>query len=511
MPSNFKKTKSLKINVIFNAFYQILILLAPLLTTPYISRVLGPEVIGDYSYYYSILGYFTLIATFGFNDYGTKAIAECRDDPEKRSDVFWGIQTAKFLLSLLCLGIYFITFFALFSNNQTAIYIFLGMSLYIVSIMFDPTFFFQGNEDFVSISIRNAFVRILTIILTFVFVRSENDVIKYALVLSIGNLLATAIMFFSFRRGDIKKPTSFKNLQLVRHYKAALAYFIPGLAVTLFTSLNQTMLGAMSTSSESGYYGQSSKIITLLSTFAGSLSIIMFSRMSFLFSKGDSIEIKQKTGRTFEAFWAVALPLMFGIVSITPTLVPLFFGPGYEKIIPNIFILSLVIILSPLNGLLGNLYFRPQNKIWIQTAVIIFASCVNILASYFLIAKFQSIGASIGRLIAEIVQLPLLLLFARKGISKSIVFKPFIKPFDNSLIMFIIVFTVSSVLENYLSSITLLCIELFTGIVVYLILEIITKETFGFGIMNLVARKLKSFVKKKNNKILIRFNKKNHK
>lgn len=498
MSLSLQKTKSLKINAIFNGFYQILTLMAPLLTTPYISRVLGPEVIGDYSYYYSILGYFTLIATFGFNDYGTKVIAQYRDDPQKKSDAFWGIQMAKFLLSLVCLGAYFTTFFVLFSNNQTAIYVFLGMSLYIVSIMFDPTFFFQGNENFVSISIRNAIIRVLTIVLTFVFVKSENDIVKYTLVLSIGNLLATIIMFFSFRRGDVKKPTSFKNLQLFSHLRLAFAYFIPNLAVTLFTSLNQTMLGAMSSSMESGYYSQASKIIGLLSTFAGSLSIIMLSRMSFLFATGNEEQIRQKTQKTFEAFWAVALPLTFGIVAIAPTLVPLFFGPGYEKVIPNMYILAAIIVLSPLNTLFGSVYYRPKNKIWIQSGIIVVASAINISVSYFLISSFQSLGASAGRFIAEIVQLPLLMFFSRKSLSKSTIFHSFIKPFDNSLIMFIAVIICNEFLQNLgiFSSIIMLCLEVFIGALVYVIMEILTKETFGYGLVMLVMGKIKQLSKK---------------
>ena len=497
MRISIKKTKSLKINAIFNGFYQILTLLAPLLTTPYISRVLGPTVIGDYSYYNSILGYFTLIATFGFNDYGTKVIAQYRENPKEKSNAFWGISFSKGILSLVCLIAYFITFYVLFSDNQTAIYVFLGMSLYIISVMFDPTFFFQGNENFVSISIRNAIIRILTIALTFVFVKTENDIVNYTLVLSVGNLLATIIMYFSFHKGDVQKP-DFKNLHLFTHFRCAFAFFIPSLAVTLFTSLNQTMLGAMSSSLENGYYSQASKIITLLSTFAGSISIIMLSRMSFLFMTGDENAIKEKTQKTFESFWAVALPLTFGIVAIAPTLVPLFFGPGYDGVVPNMYILSPIIILSPINTLIGSVYYRPQNKIWIQTGIIVFASLVNVAASYFLISFFESEGASFGRLVAELVQLPLLLFFARKGLSGTTVFHSFIKPFDNSLIMFLVVILSTSVLQSIssLPSIVLLCLEILIGVLVYVVMEILTKETFGYGMIQLVLGKIKVFSKK---------------
>lgn len=492
------KPKSLKTNAIFNGLYQILVLLAPLLTTPYISRVFGSEINGDYSYYYSILGYFSLVAAFGFNEYGTKVIAEYRDNNQKKSQAFWEIMAAKGLLSAICLGVYLIITFALFSNDSFAFSILLAMVFYVVSVMLDPTFFFQGDEDFVSISIRNCFIRILTIVLIFVLVKTSDDIVTYALILSLGNLLATLIMYLSFRHKHIIRP-DFKSFHLWPHFIKTFPFFVPNLAVTLFTSLNQTLLGAIgNNSAENGYFSQGMKIVTLLSTLAGSLSIIMLSRMSYLFEKGDEKEIEKKTRQTFEAFWSVALPMTFGLCAVNALLIPLFLGDGYEGAINVVYIASPVIILSPLNGLFGSLYYRPRNRIWTQTIIILVSSLVNVACSYLLIPNLLAMGAAIARLAAEAVQLPLLLFFSRNKLKASTIFSPFIIPFDNSFIMFLCIYFLNMGLEKVISnSLLLLAIEILSGVVIYGLLALITKDPFLYNLFCQVKDKIKGRIFKK--------------
>ena len=195
---NLLKTKSIKINAIFNAVYQILSMLVPLITAPYISRVLGPDNNGIYSYYYSIVSYFVLVATFGFADYGTKVIAEVRDDREKRSKTFFSIMLNKLFLGVLTILAFFIFTFVLYSNDLYSLYIFLALSCFIFAAILDPTFYFQGQERFVSISLRNITVRIVTTIFIFVLVKDINDLLIYSLVMGLGQLGATLIMYFSF-------------------------------------------------------------------------------------------------------------------------------------------------------------------------------------------------------------------------------------------------------------------------------------------------------------------------
>lgn len=483
------RTKSLKINSIFNALYQILALLVPLITTPYISRIFNASILGDYNYYYSILGIFTLVAGYGFTDYGTKMIAEYREEKDKKSIIFWNIFFSKFLISFVCLCAYLAISLSIFSSNKTVLYIFLSMSLYIISIMIDPAFYFQGEENFVSISLRNSLMRIFSTILIFIFIKSENNIILYALFLAGGNLFASLITFFSFKKGEINKP-NFKSLHLFKTIKPASSFFVPTLAVSLFTYLNPLLLGLLnSDSSQSGYFSQAFKIVTILASIGSSLSVIMLSRMSYLFHTKNEKEIEKKTKQTFEAFWIVSIPLLFGIISVASRLVPAFFGEGYDEVIPIIYISSPIIILSPLNSLLGSIYYRPRNKIRIQTIILFCASITNVITCLILVKSFGARGAAIGRLVAELIQLPCLLYYAQSKIKLNMVFKTIIKPLGSALIMTVCVLLINKVISNYISrNLYVLIIEIVVGVIVYGTMEIIFKDHFVIEMLQSIKK-----------------------
>lgn len=496
------KSKSLKLNAVFNAFYQLLTLLAPIITTPYVSRVFLSSTIGSYNYYYSILGYFTLIAAFGFVDFGTKFIAEKRDNSYERSQAFYSIFLAKALLSFICLLGYIIMIFVFFRNDKIAFYIFLAMSLYIISNMLDPLFFFQGVEKFGSICIRNMIMRLFTIILIFVIIKNENDIIKYALVLSIGNLLAVIVTFLSFKKGDLVKP-NFKDIHLFKYFKQSAPYFVAALAVGLFTHLDQTMVGAFSSDpNQNGYFSQGSKIVVALASVSGSISTVMLSRMSYLFKNGSQEEIKRKINQTFEAFWAVSLPMMLGYISVNKYLIPLFLGGGYEGAVGVGYALAPIIVLSSLNGLIGALYFRPFNKTWTHSLIILFSSVINIVVCLILIPIYGAVGAALGRVAAEAIQLPLLLYYSQGYIDIKMIFKTFIKPADNSCIMFISLFGIDYLCQKFTqSNAIIMMIIVFSGILIYLGFALLTKDSFVLSMVNWIFGRFKrKRIKKIDNK-----------
>ena len=474
---NLFKTKSIKINAIFNGIYQILSMLVPMITAPYVSRVLGPDNNGIYSYFYSIVTYFVLIATFGFADYGIKAIAEVRDDKEKRSKTFFSIMINKLLLGALTIIAFFIFTFVLYSNDLNSLYIFLALSCFIFAAILDPTFYFQGQERFVSISLRNITVRIVTTIFIFVLVKDINDLLIYSLVMGLGQLAATLIMYFSFGRKELCfTKISFKE-DILPNIKNSFSYFLPALAVTLFYSLNQTLLGLFGyEDAESGYFGQAAKIIQILQLLAGSLSIISLSRMSYLFAKKDFNEIRNKVKKIFSAFWPCVLPLVFGISAISYIFVPAFLGDEYFKSIYCVLIMAPAILFSPLNTLIGNIYFRPMNKIGLQTLIIFGASVANIIVCCCLIPFTQSIGASIGRTVAEFIQLPFLIFFSYKFINYKDVFMPSIKPLISSVVMAVAVF-----LFIYFVNLNVwveIVVAIIIGAALYYLLEMIFRDEF---------------------------------
>ena len=490
-----KKPVSLKINAIFNSIYQILALLVPLITTPYVSRILGPGPNGQYSFFYSIVSYFVIFVTFGFLDFGTKIIAETRNDSIKKTVNFASISICKLMLGVVCLVVYLSLMIPIYISNLDIIRLILIFSLYIISAAVDPVFYFQGEEKFISICLKNLFLKVISTLFIFIFVKDQADLWIYALILAVSQLGSILLLFFGFHKKDFSR-IKISDLQILDTLKKSIPFFIPTLAVSLFTYLNQTILGFLVPSElESGYYSQALKIITILSTFSSSISIIMLSRISYLKSLNDFEEIERKISKSFQALYFISLPILFGLCAVSDLFVPLFFGSGYDKCIYIIYILSPTILFSPINTLYGNIFYRPFNKIWIQTIAIFVASIINIVLSFILIPLFASIGAAIARIIAEFVQLPVLIYFARKEIRTAKILRTSLKPFLSSLGIFIIVYLLNISLIKYFNGLEILLLVLLIAIggITYLILEIILRDEFLLNNINIFI----AFVKRK--------------
>lgn len=164
------KKKSIKKNYLYNLTYQLLTLFAPLVTTPYISRVLGASGVGLNSYTYSVVAYFVLVAVLGTTDYGQREIAYLQDEPEARSRMFWEVFSLRTITSLFSLFLFF-----LFTGKSEYRMLYLLQSINIFCVIADITWFFQGMEEFGKTVMRNILVRVLNIAFIFGFVKTASD------------------------------------------------------------------------------------------------------------------------------------------------------------------------------------------------------------------------------------------------------------------------------------------------------------------------------------------------
>lgn len=492
------KTKSLKVSAIFNAIYQVLIVVIPLIITPYIARVLGPGPQGTYAYYLSIASYFTMFATFGITDYGTKTIAQVRDDPEAQSKAFWEITFAKLITTAIALVAYFPITLSIFQNSSS-IQLFCILSITVISVGLDSTFFFQGREEFIYICLRNFLVKILTLIAIFVFVKTADDLWIYTLIMSLSTLLSALIICVSLH-GKITSPFKIK-LNIWPHFKGALPYFITGLGTTLFFSLNSTLLGAITNSDvENGYYDQAYKIINVISSFVGSINIIVLSRISYLYAIHDSEEINRKLSKVFACLWSIALPCCFGLAAVNQYLLPVFLGSGYDKSITLLYIMIPCILFGPLNTILGSIYYRPLNKTWLQAGIVLFAGAVSVVSNYLLTPSLLSIGTAISLLIAQALQTPLLLYYSNDFIKTKSVFSEMIKPLDASLIMFVITYFSGRFLSNRgIGNAWIFIVQVALGVLSYWALANLFKIDFLVDLQKSAFEKVKKIFSKKSN------------
>lgn len=477
--------KSIKKNYIYNLIYQSLTLILPLVTTPYLSRILGSEPIGIYSYTYSIVSYFLLFGSLGVSLYGQREIAYVNEDVKKRKKIFWEIVACRFVTMFIAILIYFIF---LARMGEYAIYYRIWL-IELIAMAFDISWFFQGMEDFKKTVIRNVIVRLASVTLIFVFVKSPEDLIKYITIYSIADLVGNLSLWRYL-------PRYFKGIKIGKikpfyHLHAIILLFIPQIANQVYNLLDKTMIGKIITDkSEVGFYEQGQKVIRVLLTVVTSLGIVMIPRMASTFASGNKKQIIEYMKKSFKFVFFLAFPIVLGLISVSKSFVPLFFGEGYDKVVTLLIVISPTIILTGMANVIGTQYLLPIKRQKEYTITITLGLVINFFLNYILITYYDSVGASIATVISELIVVIAQLYVIRKDIKTKEVLKLSIPYIFASLIMFAITMIEGFVLET---STKTLIIQIISGGLVYVLMLWILKDEF----LKMFLEKGKSIIKRK--------------
>lgn len=385
-----------KENLIFQTIYQILIVITPLITSPYISRVLGADGLGVYSYTNSIANYFLILAMLGTNTYGSKTIATIRDNRKERSLVYIEIMSMQILLSFVGIGIYI---GYMLKVDQDNIVVSCIQMLMIVSCMFNVNWFFFGLEKFKTTVTRNIVIKIVTIIAIFAFVREKDDLWKYVLIMAGGEVISQLMLFLIARKYiDFYRPT-LKGI--IRHLKPNLILFVPGIAFALNHDLDKTMIGIFSNYHNSGCYYNAEKLIKIPTGIIFGIGVVMLPHISNMVAKGENKKniIFLKNSISMILFFSVAL--CGGMISICREFVPTFFGPGYEECVILINIMAFSIIFKTIANIIRTQYLIPNNKEKEYSLVVLSGAGMNCLLNIIMIPKAGAVGAAVATLICE--------------------------------------------------------------------------------------------------------------
>ena len=353
-----------KKNFIYNIIYQVLILIIPLILSPYLSRVIYADGIGIYSYTYSIIHYFMLLTMLGVNNYGNRSIAKVRDNKDKLSKVFWSIYLLQLIMGIIMIILY-IGFVLIFNNHYKIVA--LIQSLFIVSAMLDINWFFFGMEEFKKTITRNTFVKIGNALLVFLLVKSSDDVWIYTLIMA-GMTCLSQIILWSFLRKYVKfKKITWNDIK--KHIKPNLVLFIPIIAVSLYKIMDKIMLGAMSSVSEVGFYENAEKIINIPLALITALGTVMLPRISNLTSKGDDKKIKEYINKSERFVMFMSFSMCCGLIAVGYNFAPLFFGKSFQKSGILIMLLSITLPFLSFANVLRTQYLIPneQDKIYIKS------------------------------------------------------------------------------------------------------------------------------------------------
>lgn len=480
---------SISKNYFYNLFYQILVIVMPLITTPYLSRVLGAEAIGIYSYTLSIATYFILFGTLGISLYGQREIAYVQDEDKKKSITFWEIVILKVIMMAISMTIFWFTYG---SGDQYRIYYRL-LVIELISQCIDISWFFQGIEEFKKTVIRNSIVKLIFAISIFIFVKSPDDLIKYIIIIAGANLFGNLSLWLYIPK-YIKK-IELKDLRIFKHLKPTIVLFIPQIAVQIYTVLDKTMLGEMiEDKSEVGFYEQAQKVVKLLLTIVTSLGTVMVPRMANTFAKGDNEQLKKYMYSSFKFVFTLAFPIMAGLLLVSKEFVPIFFGQGYDKVILLINIILPITLFIGMSSIIGTQFLLPTKRQKEFTISVVAGAIFNFIFNFIFIKKYASIGASITTVFAELLVTSIQIYYIRNDIEILKTIKLAKNNIIASMLMLIIVYCTSIIIP--IQGIYMMIIKIIEGCLIYGIVLILLKDSLIFEIFNRINEKKKIFMSK---------------
>lgn len=462
--SNRKKctlsVANLKKNILYNFFYQILILIIPFITAPYLSRVIGPTGVGTYSFAYSVALYFTYITMLGLNNYGNRSIAITQNNIEKRSSTFCEIYSMQIIA--FCISIFaYLIYILFFSVDKTAAII---MGIFVLSALFDINWFFFGMELFKLTVTRNTIIKIGTAICIFIFVKQRSDVYKYVFIMAISVLLSQ-ICLWPFLKQYVKfSRPSLRNV--LKHFKPNLILFIPAIAVSLYKILDKVMLGYMSSMTEVGYFENAEKIINIALSLITAVGTVMLPRMTALISNNKTDESRMYIDKSMLLVLAYSNAAAFGIMAIGKLFSVVYYGGGFEETGIIMILLAVTIIFIGGGNVVRTQYLIPSkhDNIYIKSAII--GAIVNIIINIFLIPIYSAVGAAIATIVAEFC----VLFYQLFSIRKELNLKKYVKYEIGFALIGIIMVLAIKLLPKIESDTISLLMQIVVGGIVYVIL-----------------------------------------
>ena len=478
------KQSSLKWNFVLNTFLQIINIVAPLLTTPYVSRVLGVEQIGIYSYTYSINYYFVMVAGLGTATYGIIEIAKVRDNPKVRSRVFWAIEFLTIITSFLCIAFWIII--SILYREFTLIM--LSMTFYILAVTFDISWFYLGIEK-VKYSVgMNSFFKLLAVPLIFYFVKTPGDLVKYAIILSGTMFIGNASIWFFLPNFINKSKVTVEDL--IYHFRGTILYFIPTIATSVYTVLGKTLIGVIThDNNEIGYYEQATKIITLIKTVTfTSLNTLLGSRMAYLFAHNNIHEIQKKRNIALDYMMLLGIGACFGLIGVAYNFVPLFFGEEYVNASLFLILMSPLLPIMGMSNLVGNLYYNPTGQRKKSTIILVIGCGVNIGFNILFVPFWGGVGSIIASLIAEVLITILYIVFSKKFVTFFMILTISWKKIISGSIMLLYTCWISDLMGK---GIIVLAVQCIGGVGIYFLSLIILKDKFVLNFIKKILLQLK--------------------
>ncbi|MCI8466459.1 MAG: flippase [Lachnospiraceae bacterium] len=475
------QNRSIRKNYIFNLLYKIVTVFTPLITAPYIARVFGPTGVGEYSYTYSIAQYFYSFAMLGISDYGSRTIAQVRDDKNKLNQVFSEIFVMQILTTSITSLLYVL--YIVFFSESKLLSILQGFQ--ILSVFIDFSWLFFGIENFKLISIRNIIIKLSSVLLIIVFVKSIQDIWLYTFIIS-GATVISQIFILPALIKTVKFILPAKR-RVLQHMKPNVILFLPVISASILNYFDKIMLGGMSTKTELGYYDSAEKIIQVPNSMVTALGVVILPAITNKVTNKKENELKKLHKDTFIFISFAVCALSFGISGVAKEFVPIFFGKGYDSVVYLLYILVPSMVFISLANVMKNQYLLPFGKDGIFARCLIMGILINIILNTFLIPSYGAFGASFATTVSEFTILFSELICLHKKIELSEMLKVLCSFIVIGILMFIPIYLID-IENNFIS----LSVKIALGASIYLSLSAIWCYLFHRDILSMIFKRRKS-------------------
>lgn len=424
--------KSLKSNSFFYLIYSVINVLFPFVTAIYVARVLLPSGIGQVETAKNLVSYFSILAFLGIPTYGLREISKVRYEKDKLNKLFSELFIINFISTFFFGALYLILIFSVptYRNNIT-LYLITGISIFIN--FFNISWLYEGLENYKFISIRNIVFKIITFGLLILLVRKETDYVKYAIITIVGT---TGNYLLDFILAPTKVKFTFKGLNLKRHLKSVLFLATVNLAIELYSLVDVTMLGIMTTDETVAFYSYGLKIYKIVLQIVNCFTMVLVPRISLYYKMGKFNEFNNLLTRTLCIISMIAIPAIVGIWFVSDYIMVMMYGDAYIESSYTLKILSFNLLISPTGYLLGSrvmLVTGNENKMIIPVGI---GAIINIALNAVLINFLGNKGAAIASVISEIVVMSIYIYLSHKKFKLGTEFKEtLMKVVISSLIM----------------------------------------------------------------------------
>ena len=463
-------------NYIYNLIYQLFVMFVPLVTAPYLARVLGAEGTGIYSYVYSMTAMICTFVMLGIYSYGNRQIAYVRDNKKRMTEVFWQIMSARIVIAIVGTIIYFLFVFAI----DRYVRMFVVFYPFLLSYFVDCTWLYVGVEDMKWAVIKNTITKVIAVVGIFLFVKDKDDLLIYIFIQGVSVLISNLLAYSQISRYVQKPRIDFSNLQ--NDFYGSLFLFLPSVATTIYTQCDKVMIELITgATNEVSFYDYSEKIVTIPLTFITVLSTVMMPRIANEYKKGNKDNISELLNRAARFSLFIACPMVFGLIAVADKFIPWYLGEEFIPTVYAIILIAPIIITNTLTGISGGQYFTATNQIGILVKSQFIAAGGNVIINALLIPHYGFYGAIVATLITSFFCAMIQYLFLIKQIRLPGLFKQGVKYSIFSIMMAILIRCVT---RNMDATPFTTIVQVFVGGLFYCIVCLITHDVQVWILIN---------------------------